>query len=158
MASRSLYSMSVFGTAPKIFSRYTESGITYVSIGVSAVVSLLAFLNVSSSSATVFNWFVNLTNCTGFISWICMCAIYLRFYKATFAQGIVDNLPYRSIFQPLRWNTSNFITSYFGIVLFIVFYLGHKFVADRDSPWVVLADEVDLHTDLREAVEKKGLS
>ncbi|KAM0549220.1 hypothetical protein ACHAPJ_009530 [Fusarium lateritium] len=71
MASRSLYSMAVFGTAPKIFQRCTPSGIPYVAIGVSASVSLLAFMNVSSSSATVFNWFVNLINCSGFVSWIC---------------------------------------------------------------------------------------
>ncbi|UPK95644.1 hypothetical protein LCI18_006579 [Fusarium solani-melongenae] len=143
MASRSLYSMAVFGTAPKIFGWCTPSGIPYVALAFSAAFSLLAFMNVSKSAATVFNWFVNLINCSGFVSWICICCIYLRFRKATFAQGIVDSLPYRSIFQPYasfvcifmftllillsgftnffdgNWNTSGFITSYFGIVLFL---------------------------------------
>src|SRR5262249_11445458 len=149
------YSMAVFGTAPKVFGRCTKSGIPYVAIGFSAAFSLLAFMNVSSSAATVFNWFVNLINCTGFVSWICICAIYIRFRKATFAQSI-DNLPYRSFLQPYasyvcivaftilllltgftnflhgQWNTSNFITAYFGIVLFFLFFLGHKFIKDMD--------------------------
>ncbi|KAF4987391.1 hypothetical protein FDECE_15451 [Fusarium decemcellulare] len=177
MASRSLYSMAVFGTAPRIFKRCTPSGIPYVALGFSAAFSLLAFMNASSSAATVFNWFVNLINCSGFVSWICICSIYLRFRKATSSQGVVDNLPYRSKFQPYasyvcivmftllmllsgftnflegNWDTSNFVTSYFGIVFFFVFYLGHKLVVDRRSPWVIPASEVDLHSDLLEVIE-----
>jgi yeast amino acid transporter len=40
------------------------------------------YLNCGSSGFVVFNWFVNLTNASGFISWICCCIVYLRFCKA----------------------------------------------------------------------------
>lgn len=177
MASRSLYWMAVFGTAPKIFKRCTRSGIPYTALAFSAVFSLLSFMNVSKSSATVFNWFVNLINCNGFVSWICICAIYLRFRKATFAQNIVGDLPYRSVLQPYasyvcifmftllmllggftsflagNWNTSTFITSYFGIVFFLVLYLGHKIIAARTSPWLIPPNVVDLHSDVQEILE-----
>lgn len=173
MASRCLYSMAVFGTAPAIFKRCTRSGVPYVAIGFSAVFSLLAFLNCSNSGAEVFNWLVNLVNCTGFLSWITVCCIYLRFRKATFAQN-VTRLPYRSILQPYasyaclvvfsltlllngfanffpgHWDTANFVTSYFGLLLFAVLYLGHKLLADRHAPWLIPAMSVDLHTGIAE--------
>ncbi|KAF9878518.1 proline-specific permease [Colletotrichum karsti] len=180
MASRSLYSMAVFGIAPAAFKRCTASGIPYFSIAFSASFSLLAFMNLSQSSATVFNWFVNLINSCGFISWICMCGIYLRFRKATFAQGIVDQLPYRSVFQPYasyvcvvlfslmlllsgftnfldgHWSTANFITTYIGIIIFLAFYMGHKVVRDWKSPWVIPAEDVDLRTGLQEVIEAEA--
>lgn len=60
LASRSLYSLSLDGNAPKIFTRCTKSGIPYYAVMASAAWSPLAYLNVSSGGATVFNWFINL--------------------------------------------------------------------------------------------------
>lgn len=182
MASRSLYSMAVFGTAPAVFKKCTQSGIPYTALGFSAMFSLLSFMNLAKSSATVFNWLVNLINAAGFISWICMCGIYLRFRKASFVQNIVDELPYRSRLQPYasfaclgffstlllvsgfgnfiegNWNTSNFVTTYIGIVIFGAFFLGHKiFVAWKD-PFVIPSDQVDLHTGLEEVLTEQNLT
>lgn len=176
MGTRALYSLSIVGIAPKIFRRCTASGIPYTALAFSASFSLLSYMNASKSAAAVFNWFVNLINCSGFISWICVCSIYLRFRKATFAQEIQD-LPYRSIFQPYaayvcivfftvlmllngfanffpgHWDTSNFITSYFGMIFFFCFYFGHKFIADRQSPWLIPPKTVDLHSGLQELLD-----
>ena len=84
LASRNLYSMALVGNAPRIFARCANSGIPYVATGTSAIFCLLAYLNVSDSGVTVFNWFVNLINTGGYMSWILICVIYLRFRKATF--------------------------------------------------------------------------
>ncbi|KAF9630709.1 AAT family amino acid transporter [Lasiodiplodia theobromae] len=97
-SSRSLYSLAVAGSAPRVFARCNRWGVPYVAIGTSAAFSLLSYLNVSSSSAVVFNWLVNLTNTSGFISWICCCVVFVRFRAATAAQHV--QVPYRSFVQP----------------------------------------------------------
>lgn len=53
-------------------------------------------------------------------------------------------------FFPGHWDTSNFITTYFGLVLFASLYLGHKLYADRNSPWLIPPEAVDLHSDIDE--------
>ena len=178
LASRTLYSMALVGNAPRIFGRCTKSGIPYVATAASACFCLLAYLNVSDSGATVFNWFVNLINTGGYMSWILICVIYLQFRKATFVQGITD-LPYRSPFQPYmsyvsgsilfllllvsgfanfihgHWNTSNFLTAYIGIAIFCLFYFGHKILAGRHDPWVVAPQDMDLVSGLEEVIAKE---
>ena len=177
MASRSLYSMAVFGSAPAIFKRCTRSGVPWTALAFSSSFSLLAFMNLSKSAATVFNWFVNLINSCGFISWICMCVIYLRFRKAVCAQNLGDRLPYRSVIQPVasyaclgvlvlllllsgftnfldgQWDTSSFITSYIGILIFFAFFFGHKVFVDWKSPWFIPPEGVDLQSGLQEVLE-----
>lgn len=77
-SSRSLYSMSLNGDAPKIFSRCTKKGVPYMAVMGSSLFSFLAYLNVNSKSGAVFNWLINLVNTAAFISWIC-CAIVSRY-------------------------------------------------------------------------------
>ncbi|KAJ3578414.1 hypothetical protein NPX13_g2152 [Xylaria arbuscula] len=175
LASRALYSMAVVGNAPKIFSRCTRQGVPiYAAIAV-ALVSTLAYINVSAGGVKVFNWFLNIINTGAFQSWICCCIIYLRFRKATALQAVTD-LPYRSRFQPYgawvsgisflilmllngltvflpgHWNVSNFLTAYIGIPLFLVVYFGHKFTAGKHDSWAYTATEVDLLTGLDEII------
>lgn len=175
LASRGLYSLAVSDNAPAIFARCTKSGVpTYATLA-SAAISVLAYLNLGSTSATVFNWFVNLINTGGFQSWICCCIVYFRFRAATDAQQVTD-IPYRSRFQPYtawisciafsilllvngfkvffagHWNTSTFMTSYIGIAIFFALYLGHKIFRAWHEPWMIPATEVDLHTGLDEVL------
>jgi amino acid transporter len=175
LASRSLYSLALAGDAPKIFAKCTKSGVPYNALIVSASISLLSYMNLSSTGQTVFNWFVNLINTGAFQSWVAICIVYLRFRKATVAQNITD-LPYRSRFQPYfsyisgiaffifmlvqgfkvfvtdNWDTSTFMTSYIGIPIFLAFYLGHKFTRGRNDPWVIPSEEVDMKTGLEEII------
>ncbi|KAJ4298015.1 hypothetical protein N0V90_005914 [Kalmusia sp. IMI 367209] len=177
LASRALYSMALAGDAPAIFKKCTRSGIPYMAIIASGSISLLSYLNLSSSGVVVFNWFVNLINTAAFESWIAVCFIYMRFRKATFAQNITD-LPYRSRFQPYmsyicgisftvlmllqgfkvfinveeNWDVSTFLTSYIGIPIFAVFYFGHKITRGRQDPWVIPSEQVDLITGLEEII------
>jgi hypothetical protein len=77
-------------------------GVPYWAVTASSLYVGLAYLNVSNSGSIVFNWFVNLTNTSGFISWICCMIVYLRFNKACKTQGITyEYLPYHNKwFQP----------------------------------------------------------
>ncbi|KAI3394236.1 hypothetical protein diail_3011 [Diaporthe ilicicola] len=169
LSSRALYGMALVGTAPRLFTKCTKSGIPYYALAASASVSLLAYLNVASTGAVVFNWLVNLINSGAFQSWISVCIIYLRFRKGTEVQGITD-LPYRSRFQPYlawicgiiffilmmlngfkvfvgnNWNTSSFLTAYIGIPIFLGLYFGHRFTVARAEPWFIDAKDMDFMT------------
>ncbi|EAW11005.1 proline permease PrnB [Aspergillus clavatus NRRL 1] len=171
MSSRSLYSLAVSGNAPSMFKACNRWGVPYLAVGVSALFSLLAYLAIGSGSNTVFNWLINFTNTSGFISWICCSIVYFRFNKAVRVQGIEK--PYASklqpygmivgftgavlmtlingftVFFPDEWSTSNFFTAYIGIPAFLVLYFGHRLVYWRD-PWAWPSEEVDMHTGLAE--------
>ena len=105
------------------------------------------------------------------ISWVCCMIIYLRFRKATAAQGVVS--PYRNwiqpygayiamvmftilcltngftVFFPSKWSASSFLTAYIGIPIFFVMYVVHRVVYWRDK-WAWHPEEVDLKTGLEE--------
>jgi amino acid transporter len=170
LSSRSLYALALSGNAPKIFKTCSKTGVPYYAVAASSMFAALAYLNVGSSSSIVFNWFVNLTNTSGFISWICCGIIYLRFRSACEAQNITD-LPYRSpvgrwgawvviisftflclingfdVFFPEKWNISSFFTAYVGIPMFLCFYGGHRIWAWSDT-WAYDPREVDMVTGL----------
>lgn len=140
LSSRSLYSLALSGNAPAFFKACTKSGVPYRAVAASSLFTFLAYLNVSNSGSVVFNWFVNLTNTSGFISWICCMVVFLRFRKACKAQGVtLDQLPYHNkwmqpwgsyaaivafvfftlingfaVFFPQNWSASSFLTAYVG--------------------------------------------
>jgi amino acid transporter len=169
LSSRSLYSLALSGNAPSFFKACTKKGVPYRAVACSSLFCALAYLNCASSGAVVFNWFVNLTNTSGFISWICCCIVYLRFRKACIAQGVTD-LPYHNsmlmpwgawaaliffvfltlingfdVFWPSKWSASSFLTAYIGIPIFLGIYFGHKIYARKD-PWFHPPELVDLTT------------
>jgi amino acid transporter len=73
----------------------------------------LSFLAVGTSSAQVITWLANLTEASQIIDYICMCAIYLCFYRALKAQGFDrKDLPYIGWFQPY--------CAWFGLITMII--------------------------------------
>lgn len=174
MSSRSLYSLAMSGNAPSVFKTCNRWGVPYYAVAASACFSALAYLSVGSSSSIVFNWFVNFTNTSGFISWICCTVVYFRFRKAVQAQGIEQ--PYRSrlqpygayfglagatamalingftVFFPSEWSVSNFFTAYIGIPAFLLLYFGHRALYWSD-PWAWKPEEVDMQTGLQEILD-----
>lgn len=167
MSSRALYSLAVAEQAPQTFKRCTKNGVPYVAVMACSIFSLLAYLNCGNSSSAVFRWFVNITNTSGFISWICCCIVYLRFRAACSAQGNHE-LPYHSwtqpygawaamfffivlalingfnVFFPGQFSASSFLTAYIGIPAFLVIYFGHKIWKGRSDPWYIRAHEIDI--------------
>ncbi|KAH8655492.1 amino acid permease/ SLC12A domain-containing protein [Xylariales sp. PMI_506] len=181
LASRSLYSMALDGSAPKIFARCTKGGVPIYAVLASSLFSFLAYMTVNSSASDVFNWLLNLVNTGGFISWVCCSIIYIRFRKACDVQGIpVSKLASRSPLQPIgawitlvvfsilcllngftvffpsQWSVSDFLSAYIGLPLFIVIYFAHRFVY-RNDPWVIPSGEVDLQTGLDEIEAEQPL-
>ncbi|KAL7629023.1 hypothetical protein AAE478_000541 [Parahypoxylon ruwenzoriense] len=176
MSSRSLYSLAVAGNAPQIFARCNKHGVPYYAVIASSLFSLFAYLNIGVVSGIVFNWLVSVINTAGFISWVCCCIIYFRFRKACAAQDITAaDLPYRSklqpwaawvavvaftlfgllngfsVFFPGNFTASGFLTSYIGLPVFFLIYLGHR-VSTRSEPWIRSPDSVDLESGVEDTL------
>jgi amino acid transporter len=172
MSSRSLYSLAIAGNAPKIFARCNSYGLPIYAVPAASCFTFLAYLNVGSQAGLVFNWFISLTNTAGFTSWLVCCIVFLRFREACNFQGVM--VPYRSelqpyaswiciffftvlllangftVFYPGRFTPSSFLTTYLGIPIFIILWMGHKFTAGRHEPWMYQPSEVDLTSGVHE--------
>ncbi|KFA77616.1 hypothetical protein S40288_10304 [Stachybotrys chartarum IBT 40288] len=172
-SSRSLYSMSINGDAPKVLSKCNKHGVPWVAVLATSCFSLLSYMNVNTTSGQVFNWLVNLVNTAAFISWIGCPVASIRFQKAFKLQGCnKDDLTYSSRLQPLAsyifivvfcllclingfevflpnsWSVSAFLSSYIGIPIFLVLYFGHRLTARRSDPWWMPLETLDLQTGL----------
>ncbi|KAF0320004.1 proline permease [Colletotrichum asianum] len=181
LASRSLYSMACEGSAPAIFRRCTKQGVPIYAVIASSMFSLLAYMNVNSSAADVFNWLLNLVNTGGFISWVCCGIIYLRFRKACETQQVPkEMLTARSwlqpvgawislvvfailcllngftVFFPSRWSVADFLSAYIGLPLFVVIYFVHRFLYRGDT-WAIKSEDVDLQSGLAELEAEEDL-
>lgn len=178
-ASRVLYSMAISGQAPKVFAHTNRLGVPYVAVLFTWLFTLLAFLNVSNSGATVFNWFVNISTISGFLAWIIILITYLRFRKAIIFNNLLGELPYKTPFQPYatyfalfvislltltngfqifigdNWNVSDFIAAYITLPIVLVLYLGHKIW--KRTPFCIKVSEVDVITGKKEMDEMEAM-
>ncbi|KAF8891281.1 general amino acid permease AGP2 [Infundibulicybe gibba] len=154
-ASRTLLGLALEGKAPRLFARCNRDGVPIYSVGLTLAIATLAFLQVSTNSAIVLQWFVNLVTASQLLNYAMISYTYLRFYKALEVQGISrESLPLRSAWQPFcsyyamtgtlvmaivggyavflpgRWDIPTFIFSYamIGIVplLFVYWKVVHK--------------------------------
>ncbi|KAF1815987.1 AAT family amino acid transporter, variant [Eremomyces bilateralis CBS 781.70] len=180
LSSRSLYSLALSGNAPKIFKTCTKKGVPYMALIASSCFCALSYLNVGDNSAVVFNWFVNLTNTSAFISWMCCCIVLLRFRKACAVQGVPDSaLPFHSklqpvgswialgsfgfltlingfhVFWPQNWSASSFLTAYIGIPIFLAIYFGHRFIWAWNDTWAYNPAETDLTTGMDQVLAEE---
>jgi yeast amino acid transporter len=157
IASRTLYGLAVEGNAPRIFKRTDVRGVPIYALGLSGAFCLLAFLNVSTGSATVFGYFVNLVTIFGLLTWISILVSHIFFVNARRAQDINDSeLAYRAplgkwgsvgalffccliaIFKGFsvftyspsygNFDYKNFITNYLGIPMYLIMIFGYKVI------------------------------
>lgn len=100
-ATRTLYGMALEGHAPRFLSKCTRGGVPIYALTVALSFCLLAFLQVSNSSASVLTWLVDLVTCCQMINYGMTAFTYRHFYSALMKQGISrDDLPYKGKFQP----------------------------------------------------------
>ncbi|KAI9051197.1 hypothetical protein LZ554_005299 [Drepanopeziza brunnea f. sp. 'monogermtubi'] len=138
MSSRSLYSLAVAGSAPKIFARCTKQGVPYMAVGFTALFSGLAYLNVASDSAKVFNWHPEKIP---YRAWMQPYGAYAALVFFLFL-ALINGF---DIFWPQLWSIENLFTAYIGIPIFLCIYFGHRIYRKNDS-WLIRAEDVDLHT------------
>lgn len=167
-ASRTLFSLSQKGLAPKVFSTVNNWGIPYPAILLTFAIACLAYLNVTESSTKVFAWLTNITTISGFIAWIVLGFTYLRWRKAIVVQGLEDRVPYKTRFQPygayfvivliflvtlsngfavfFEFNAADFVAAYITFPIILFLYVGHRiysiFWLGRRR-WLTPLDEID---------------
>lgn len=173
--SRILYGLALSGQAPRIFGRANTRGVPYAAVLVTWVPGLLAYLTVSDSSATVFDWFVNISTISGYVAWIVCLITYIRFHKAMSYQRLLDTLPYKTPLQPYAayvilsiltvltltngfqvffphvWTVGGFLAAYITIPIFLALYLGHKVI--KRTRFLIPVPEIDVVTYKKEMDE-----
>ncbi|KAK4083769.1 uncharacterized protein Triagg1_1431 [Trichoderma aggressivum f. europaeum] len=176
-ASRSLYGLALEGKAPRFLTTCTKAGVPVYCVGFVLLFALLSFLQLSSNTAVVLNWFVSLVTASQLINFCAVCVSYLCFHRALKAQGISrDSLPYKAWFMPYAawyalvwtfvmafvggytvflplpgyWNIADFLFSYSMIFIYPVLYFGYKFIRKTS---IHKPEEVDLFKDVDEIEE-----
>ncbi|KAM5351038.1 hypothetical protein ACJ41O_003761 [Fusarium nematophilum] len=163
-SSRIMVALSEDGLAPAFMKRTNRFGTPYFAVGACSLLGLLGFINLSSGGETVFNWLLNVSATSCFITWILISVCHIRFQKILRAQGIDRaELPYLAPLQPwlsyygaffnflititsgftvfIEWNTGDFFSCYVSLMIFVVLYAGHKIICRTK---VVPLNEVDL--------------
>lgn len=173
-SSRSLYALAINGNAPKIFAKVNKRGLPWVALTTNAALGGLAYMDLGSSSGTVFSWLANMTAIAGLSSWFAIAVTYIRFYKGLKAQGIDRrSLPFRAAFQPFAawyaailcftvclfsgwsvflkggWNTATFLTNYIPMMIFPILYIVKRLYS-RVS--FVRPEDMDFKSGLTEAL------
>jgi amino acid transporter len=166
IASRTIYGLACEGKAPRFFRRTDKRGVPIYALGVSAAFALLAFMNVSDDSKTVFGYFVNLVTIFGLLTWISILVSHIYFVKARRAQNVPDSaLAFRAplgvagsygacamciliaitknfnVFTGSKFDYKNFITGYLGIPLYLIMIFGYKLWTKEKG---VIAHQADL--------------
>lgn len=173
-STRSLYTISKRGFAPKFLQYCTKSGVPVYCVAIAFAFSLLSLLQLGDSAAVVLNWMVNL--CTGaqILNYVFMCITYVGFFYACKAQGIdrkkflytswfqpylayfamfiiscmVGALGY-TVFLPGNWSTENFLIYYMVLMVDIVIFTGYKLIKRTKF---VKSSEADITSGLEEVL------
>lgn len=155
ISSRTLYGLAQDGKAFRFLAKTDKRGVPVPALAISALFSLLAFMNVSSDSKTVFNYFINCITVFGLIVWVCILLSHIYFVRARQVQQIApEHIRYKA---PLgiygSWGAlafcvliaftknftvfihtstsdfdyKNFITGYIAIPTFLIILFGYKF-------------------------------
>lgn len=163
VSSRTMYSLSLQGKAPKIFSICNRYGIPYYSVAFAASFGLLAYLCVSEEATVVFQSLSNIIASSGIIVWFAMCLSFIRFYYGLKKRPDIISrddpaYPYKSFLQPYSafvglfgsaviilvmgytvflngyWDTLSFFASYGTLILFAICYIVYKFIYGTRIP------------------------
>lgn len=115
--SRILYGLGQAGVGPKFFTLTTKQGVPYVTVIITSLFGLLAFLVLSNDGSTVFDWLLNITAVAGLISWGWITATHLRFMSILKSRGISRNsLPYKGFLQP-------YLSQYATVTIFVLVFI-----------------------------------
>ncbi|BEI86723.1 hypothetical protein CcaverHIS002_0700690 [Cutaneotrichosporon cavernicola] len=156
ISSRTLYGLYARGATPRQahwLGKTRKDGVPWVCVTVCAAFTPLAYFaaSPSASAGQAFGYFASMCAVCGMLSWSVILLTSLRWHRGLKARGIDrSTLPYRAPLQPYlsyyglgvsiivivfsgftafihKFDTSAFITTYFGIPFFAVLLLGYKF-------------------------------
>ncbi|KAL2133419.1 hypothetical protein VTI74DRAFT_2420 [Chaetomium olivicolor] len=95
--SRTLTALAQQGYAPKIFSYIDRSGRPLASVALLIACGPLAYINLSASGPTVFDWLQALSGLAALFTWGSICLAHIRFRHAWARQGhTLDEIPFKA--------------------------------------------------------------
>ena len=93
--SRTITALASYRQAPQVFAYIDREGRPLVSILLVLVFGLLAYIQLSSSATTVFNWLLALGGLSALFTWGSVCLAHIRFRQVWKHQGrTVEELPF----------------------------------------------------------------
>lgn len=126
--SRYLFGVAQNGQAPKFLLKCSKNGVPYYCVAITASISLITYMSVSTGANTVFLWFQNLTTIAQLFTWCSVCLTYTRFRKALIAQGVDRNtLVFKSVYQPY--------TAWIAFTFFALIIVFNGFKVFTETPW-----------------------
>ncbi|MFC6276511.1 amino acid permease [Psittacicella hinzii] len=165
-SSRILFEMGKNGLAPKIFGRVTKAGVPLAAVLCTAVVAALCFLTSLFETSDVYLYLLNASGMCGFVTWIGISICHFRFRKAIKVQNFDrTQLPYLAKYFPFGpilslimltfvvlgqdwdlvtgrgFDVGTFVSTYLGLALFFVLYIGYKFTKGTK---LIPLDKIDL--------------
>ncbi|MDN0082572.1 amino acid permease [Crenobacter sp. SG2305] len=165
-STRMLHNMAVSGMAPRWLGKLSANGVPRRALIATSLIASLCFLTSLSNNNSVYLWLLNASGMSGFIVWLGIAVCHYRFRRAYLHQGgQLHELPYRARWFPLgpllafaicmvvmlgqnyaAFTSSHIdwkgvVATYFGIPLFLAFWLGYKWF---HRTRVVSLAEVDL--------------
>lgn len=121
-SSRTISALAKINQAPYFFSYIDRRGRPLVALLLAMLFGLLAYLGLSSSSTTVFNWLLAISGLSSFFTWGSICLCHIRFRAGWLAQGhSLDEIPFKSaVGVPGSW---------FGFILNVLCLIAQFYVA-----------------------------
>ncbi|TXT09612.1 uncharacterized protein COLE_03546 [Cutaneotrichosporon oleaginosum] len=180
ISSRTLYGLYTRGAARGAWlGRTRRDGLPWVCVLLCALFTPLAYFAAapSRSAGQAFGYFASMCAVCGMLSWSVILLTSIRWHYGLRARGIDRNsLPYTAPFQPYlsyyglalsgivivfsgftafihRFDTSAFITTYFGIPFFAVLLVGYKV---WNKTGLVAYEDMDFTTGYSGTDESKG--
>jgi amino acid transporter len=120
--SRTLMSLAETGYAPSVFAYVDKSGRPLWALVFILAFGTLAYVNLTTSGAVVFNWLLALSGLSTLFTWGTICLCHVRFRKAWKVQGhSIEELPFRAMFG--AWG------SWAGLILVILVLIAQFYIA-----------------------------
>ncbi|KAJ2358929.1 hypothetical protein IWW50_002814 [Coemansia erecta] len=175
--TRVLWSLANEAKAPRFLRRVTRRGVPFWALTFTALCSAVIFCISLAGNQSVYVFLINLSGLTGMGFWVGISLCHWRFRRAYVVQGYnLDDLPYKAAFFPFgpvyactllaiiiigqgygtiwpSFDAVSFVSTYLAIPLFLVFWLGWKFV--KKTKWIKLVD-IDLTSGTLMEMERNG--
>ncbi|KAL3957088.1 hypothetical protein ACCO45_007666 [Purpureocillium lilacinum] len=125
--SRTLTALAQQGYAPKLFTYIDKSGRPLPSVIVLILFGFVAFVSLSASGPTVFDWLQALSGLAALFTWGSVCLAHIRFRKAWKYHGhTLDEIPFKA--------AGGVYGSYLGLFLCIIVLIAQFYTAVAAPP------------------------
>ncbi|MEL1134616.1 amino acid permease [Desulfitobacterium sp. THU1] len=114
--ARMLYSLSLQGNAPKVFSKLNKRGVPVTGVFVSSGITLLAVILNFLFPGQIFMYLIAVAIIAAVITWMTIIIVNLKFRQAKIAQGEENNIEFKTPLHPF----SNYFCAAFLVMIVVL--------------------------------------